>query len=114
MDAQNFKLKALRKKSRMPQTSPRKLDGYMETLIKFYHRKGYGADMIKEFLRGDSLKAPGTATINHVLNNRLPPVKKRRYRLKKHRRRYELAIPGQRLQLDVKYSPMLVGGKTVA
>jgi transposase InsO family protein len=40
-------------------------------------------------------------------------VKKRRFKLKKHRRRYELVIPGQRLQIDVKYSPMPVDGKTV-
>ncbi len=69
--------------------------------------------MIKEFLRREGLQAPSRATIYHVLNKRLPPVKKRRYKLKKHRRRYELVVPGQRLQLDVKYSPMLVGGKTV-
>jgi hypothetical protein len=40
------------------------------------------------------------------------PKKKRRVRLKKHRKRYELVIPGQRLQLDVKYTPMKVEGKT--
>lgn len=108
-----LQLRALRNKSRRPKVSPRKIDGYLETRIGFYHRKGYGADMIKEFLRRDGLRAVSRSTINHVLNNRLPAVKKRRFKLKKHRRRYELVVPGQRLQLDVKYSPMLVGGKTV-
>lgn len=108
-----FRLRALRDKSRRPKRSPRKIEGYVETRIGFYHRKGYGADMIKEFLRREGLKAASRSTINHVLNNRRPAVKRRRFKLKKHRRRYELAIPGQRLQVDVKYSPMLVGGKTV-
>jgi len=108
-----FRLRALRDKSRRPKTSPRKIEGYVETRIAFYHRKGYGADMIKEFLRREGLKAASRSTINHVLNDRRPAIKKRRFKLKKHRRRYELVIPGQRLQLDVKYSPMPVGGKTV-
>ena len=108
-----FRLKALQEKSRRPKRSPRKVEGYVETRIAFYHRKGYGADMIKEYLRREGLRAVSRSTINHVINKRHPPLKRRRYRLKKHRRRYELAIPGQRLQVDVKYSPMLVGGKTV-
>lgn len=108
-----FRLQALCERSRRPKKSPQKIDGYVEARISVYHRKGYGADMIKEFLRREGLKAASRSTINHVLNNRRPAVKKRRLKLKKHRRRYELAIPGQRLQVDVKYSPMLVGGKTV-
>jgi transposase InsO family protein len=111
--AGKFRLRALREKSRRPKRSPKRLDGYVETRIAFYHRKGYGADMIKEFLRREGLKAASRSTINHVLNRRQPPVKKRRFKLKKHRRRYELVIPGQRLQIDVKYTPMPVGGKTV-
>jgi transposase InsO family protein len=111
--AGKFRLRALREKSRRPKRSPNKIDGYAETRIGFYHRKGYGADMIKEFLRREGLKPVSRSTINHVLNKRQSPTKKRRYKLKKHRRRYELAIPGQRLQIDVKYSPMQVGGKTV-
>jgi transposase InsO family protein len=108
-----FLIKALRNRSRKPKTHPKKISGYTETRIGFYQRKGYGADMIKEFLRRDGLPPVSRSTINHVLNNRKPAIKKRRVKLKKHRRRYELVIPGQRLQLDVKYSPMFVGGKTV-
>jgi transposase InsO family protein len=111
--ADKFRLRSLREESRKPKRSPKQVDGYVETRIGFYHRKGYGADMIKEYLRREGLPSASRSTINHVLNERKPAVKKRRFKLKKHRRRYELAIPGQRLQLDVKYSPMLVGGKTV-
>lgn len=107
-----FRLRALREKSRRPKSSPKKIGGYIETRIGFYHRKGYGADMIKEYLLREGLPSVSRSTINHVINDRKPPKKKRRFRLKKHRRRYELVIPGQRLQLDVKYTPMCVGGKT--
>lgn len=108
-----FRLRALKEKSRRPKSSPRKISGYVETRIHFYRRKGFGALMIREYLRREGLSTPCVSTIHHVLNNRSKPVKKKIYKLKKHRRRYELLIPGQRFQLDVKYSPMLVGGKTV-
>jgi transposase InsO family protein len=111
--AGNFQLKSLQEKSRRPKNSPNKVSGYIESRISFYRRKGYGADMVREYLRRENLKSIARSTINHVLNKRKPSIKKRSFKLKKHRLRYELVIPGQRLQLDVKYSPMLVGGKTV-
>ena len=107
-----FKLKALKEYSRRPKRSPKKIDGVIETRIAHYRRKGYGADMIKEYLRREGAKQVSRSTINHVLNMRRSPEKKRRFKLKKHRKRYELVIPGQRLQLDVKYTPMKVEGRT--
>lgn len=111
--AHNFRITALRERSRRPKKSPRKIAATIESRIGSYHRKGYGADMIREFLRREGLAPVSKSTIHHVVNRRKPPHKKRRFKLKKHRRRYELVIPGQRLQVDVKYSPMLVGGKVV-
>jgi transposase InsO family protein len=108
-----FRLRALKEKSRRPKSSPIKIGGYIETRIKFYRRKGYGAQLIREYLKREELNAPSVSTIHHILNNRTKPSKKKVYKLKKHRKRYELVVPGQRFQLDVKYSPMLVGGKTV-
>lgn len=108
-----FRLDALRERSKRPQSSPRKIAGYVENRIGVYSRKGYGADMIREFLLREGLPAVSRSTISHVLNGRRPPIKKRRFKLRKHRHRYELVVPGQRLQVDVKYSPMPVGGKTV-
>lgn len=108
----DFKLAALEELSRRPRRSPKRIDGVIETRIAHYRHKGYGADMIKEYLRREGTKPVSRTTINHVLNKRQPPEKKRRIRLKKHRKRYELVIPGQRLQMDVKYSPMKVEGKT--
>lgn len=110
--AHNFKLSALVERSRRPKTSPRKIDGLVETRIGFYRRKGLGPDMIQEYLRREG-KMVGRSTIAHVINRRKKPQKRRVVRLKKHRRRYELPLPGQRLQIDVKYSPMKVEGRTV-
>jgi transposase InsO family protein len=50
------------------------------------------------------------STICHILNGRKKTKRTRRQKLKAHRRRYELPIPGQRLQLDVKYVPEFVEG----
>lgn len=108
----DFKLSSLEEASRKPKRSPRMIDGVIETRIAYYRRKGYGADMIQEYLRREGRPGVSRSTINHVLNKRRPPERKRRVRLKKHRKRYELVIPGQRLQMDVKYTPMKVEGKT--
>lgn len=108
-----FRLRALKERSRRPKTSPHRIEGYLESRIGFYRRRAYGADMIREFLIREGLRPVSRSTIHHVINKRRPVVKKKRCKLKKHRRRYELVIPGQRFQVDVKYSPMPVGGKTV-
>lgn len=111
LKASGFKLQALVEHSRRPKRSPKKIDGVIETRIAFYRRKGFGPDMIKEYLRREG-KSVAKSTITHVINKRRKPKKRRVTRLKKHRRRYELPLPGQRLQIDVKYSPMKVGGRT--
>lgn len=109
-----FKLKALEEKSRRPKRSPNKIDGLLEKRIHYYRNKGFGPDMIREYLVREGRNAVSTSTINHVINKRQKGYRKPKpARLKKHRRRYELPVPGQRLQLDVKYSPMTVEGQTV-
>jgi len=50
------------------------------------------------------------STICHVLRRRKKRKFTRTVRLKTHRKRYELFIPGQRMQMDVKYVPHPVGG----
>jgi transposase InsO family protein len=112
--AGKFRLRALHEKHRRPKSSPSTIPLLIERRIRHYRKKGFGAPMIQEYLRREARGYVSQKTINHVINNRRPPVRKRRpVKLKKHRKRYELPIPGQRLQVDVKYSPMKVGGKTV-
>lgn len=112
LEASGFEISSLAECSRRPKRSPRKVDGFIETRIAFYRRKGFGPDMIREYLKREGTVV-AKSTITHVINKRKKPVKRRRVKLRKHRRRYELPLPGQRIQLDVKYSPMKVGGKTV-
>lgn len=107
------KLKGLAEKSRRPRRSPKKMSIWLESKIRFLgRRKGFGALMVQQLLLRDGEPKVAVSVIQHVLNDRKPPVKKKRApKLKKHRKRYELPIPGQRLQVDVKYCPVLIAGK---
>ena len=69
----DFKLAALEELSRRPRRSPKRIDGVIETRIAHYLHKGYGAYMIKEYLRREGTKPVSRTTINHVLNKRQPP-----------------------------------------
>lgn len=109
-----FLLKSLREKSRRPKESPKRIDRVLEGRIKHYRKKGLGPAMIREFLVREGRCKLSASTINHVINKRQTGrLKPKPAKLKKHRRRYELPVPGQRLQIDVKYSPMKVAGQTV-
>ena len=105
-----FELKSLEEKSRRPRKSPRKYTSKQELEIKEMQSKGYGARIIQGIFKRSNRKI-STATINHIFNNRKKPKPTRQSKLKGHRKRYELPIPGQRVQLDVKYVPNLIRGK---
>lgn len=110
LKAAKYELWGLEEYSRRPKRSPNQIAKKLEQAIGWYAVRQYGARMIKSMLSREG-SLVGRTTICHVLNHRRPPVKTRKNRLKKHRKRYELVIPGQRFQLDVKYVPELVGGK---
>lgn len=108
----NFKLSSLKEKSRRPCHSPQKITFSVEHFIRKLRRKGYGAPMICELLKREMKVEHSISTIQHVINERKKIfIKKRKPKLKKHRKRYELYIPGERLQMDVKFVPCLVEGK---
>jgi len=110
----SYLLKALQEKSRRPKQSPGRIDGVLESRIKHYRKRGFGPTMIREYLVREKRRRLSPSTINHVINRRRKGhLKPKPARLKKHRKRYELPVPGQRLQIDVKYSPMEVAGQTV-
>lgn len=107
----SFKLKTLHEKSKCPKVSPKKTTRHLENKICELRALGYGCRMIQGVLSREK-KNFSTSTINHILNKRKVPVKKRKNnQLNPHRRRYELPIPGQRLQVDVKYFPHLIRGQ---
>jgi transposase InsO family protein len=66
--------------------------------------------MIHGVLLRENIKI-SVPTISHILNERKKVSRIERKRLNPHNKRYELPIPGQRLQMDVKYVPHKVEGK---
>lgn len=105
-----FELYGLEEKSRKPKNSPNQISKKEEKAIQWYAKRQYGSRMIHAMLKREQISV-SRSTICHVLNKRRSPIKSRKQRLKKHRKRYELVIPGQRMQMDVKYVPEFVGGK---
>ena len=106
----SFKLSSLSEKSRRPRKSPFKIKKNKEIEILELHAKGIGSRMIKGILDREN-RGHSTSTINHILNRRKKPNKEKSRKLKPHRRRYEMPIPGQRLQMDVKYFPGRINGE---
>jgi transposase InsO family protein len=113
LQAGKFKISALVEKSRRPKRSPKKLSLNLERKILYLRKKGFGPEMIQQYLLRGGEKKLSLSTIHHVICGRKPPLKAKAKKLKKHRKRYELPVPGQRIQIDVKFSPMLVGGEKV-
>jgi transposase InsO family protein len=107
-----YELSALREYSRRPRRSPNLIPKQIEQRILWYaNRQNLGSRMIEAMLGREGIRV-SRSTICHVLRRRRRhrPLK-RRHRLKAHNKRYELYIPGQRLQVDVKYVPELIEGQ---
>src|ERR1043166_1128344 len=68
--------------------------------------------MITYRLRRESLLV-SESTVQHVLRRRGREVESKTPRLKTHQRRYELPIPGQRIQIDVKHAGKLNTGQKI-
>lgn len=106
----SYKLTSLAEKSRRPKRSPRKTNKKLENRILELQAARFGALMIQGILRRENIKL-SVPTISHILNRRKHVPKDVRRKLNPHNKRYELPIPGQRLQMDVKYVPHNVNGK---
>jgi len=106
-----WNLSALEEESRRPRSRhPKKLSRALEQKIRQQAEYGFGSPSIQAILARREIKV-ARSTINHVLNKRRKALKRtKREKLKSHRRRYELPIPGMRVQMDVKYVPEPVEG----
>lgn len=104
-------LQGLQERSRRPKTrSPRKTERWIEKKIKKLKKKHrLGAIQIRMALLQENIRI-SKSTIQHILNQRKKPQVVVRRRKVIHKRRYELPIPGQRIQVDVKYAPYLLNG----
>jgi len=112
LEESHFNLESLKEESRRPKFSPRKTCQEIEDKIIDLKVLNHGALMIHGILMRENIKL-SVATIGHILNERKEVTKIERKRLNPHNKRYELPVPGQRLQMDVKYVPHKVEGKRV-
>lgn len=108
----NLNPRSLVEHSRRPHRSPAKTSLKIEQKIRRYRRQGHGPRMIQGVLARENIHC-STSTINHILNKRKSPIKIKKFKPKKHNKRYELPIPGQRLQMDVKYVPNFVNNQRI-
>src|SRR6185437_2015033 len=110
LEKSNWNLRALREHSRRPKSTPKRISKKLEKRIRFFASRQYGARMIEALLSRE--KTPvSQSTISHVLRGRKKSTRKKKRSFNPHRKRYELVIPGQRLQIDVKYVPEPVAGQ---
>lgn len=105
-----FALESLQEKSRRPQRISNQIPAKVEAAIKYYQKKKHGSRLTQAYLRRQKITL-SRSTICHVFNGRKKGKKTKRERIKTHQKRYELPIPGQRFQMDVKYVPTLVDQK---
>jgi transposase InsO family protein len=110
LERAGWKIRALEECSRRPRRSPMKTCSEIEARVHWYAKRQYGSRMIQAMLRRQKVQL-SRGVICHILNGRKKGRRQRLKALNPHRKRYELVIPGQRFQLDVKYVPELVGGK---
>ncbi len=108
-----YKIESLRPRSRRPKTSPRKIPAELEIRIRYLRKiHGEGAEMLLYRLQKEGHKI-SKSTVQYVLNRRRSLRSLRKAKLKAHRKRYELPIPGQRIQIDVKHAGRLNTGQKV-
>lgn len=105
-----MKLESLKERSRRPRKSPKKTCKKVEARIWELRQTRHGGLMIHGILKREGVRV-SVATVCWILNGRKKAPKEHKKRLSPHNKRYELPIPGQRLQVDVKYVPHLVAGK---
>jgi len=109
-EGSGFKLTALDEESRRPKRSPNQTSDEIEVKIRWLQKKHYGSRQIEAHLKRAGNKR-SRKTVCHIMNGRKKVKRGSRARLKTHQKRYELPIPGQRFQMDVKYVPCLIDSK---
>jgi transposase InsO family protein len=110
LEKAKWNLQALREMSRRPQNTPKRISQKLEKRIRFFASRQYGMRMIEALMARE--KTPvSRSTIGHVLRKRRKSTRKKKKTFNPHIKRYELVIPGQRFQIDVKYVPEFVEGK---
>lgn len=100
----NFDLKSLEERSRRPLSHPHKTPPeIVEKIISLRKQTNYGPERLQYHLREQYHIHLACSTIGHILKreNLIPP--KRLKPRKKHPKRYQMPLPGDLVQMDVKY-----------
>lgn len=106
-----FRSKSLEKLSTRPKQSPMRKSHWIVYWVKYYRiEKHYGAERIQAYLRLDHNILISISTIGRILKKQRLIGKRKRLPSKKHLKRYELSVAGERMQLDVKYLPYRIHG----
>jgi transposase InsO family protein len=108
----NYKVNSVRETSRKPKKNPNRTKPRLNQKILHYSRWGYGAPMITAILQRKGIKI-AESTVSHILRGRKKKIKLKKSKVKAHNKRYELPIPGLRMQLDVKYVPEKINGNRI-
>jgi transposase InsO family protein len=104
---------SLADRSRRPKSHPKTIEGaWKRRIVKLRKKTGYGPDRIWAiFTRKGLNNVPSPTGIYQVLKREGLIRKKRKPSRKKHKRRYEMPNPGDRIQIDIKYVPYLMNGQ---
>lgn len=94
-------------RSKRPKKSPHKTSFLNEKLIAKYRRKtGYGKERLHDMILERTGIKIAVSTIGKVLDRLKLLIRKRAFSTqKKHTRCYNVLMPGQRIQMDIKYVP---------
>jgi len=104
---------SLTDRSRRPNSHPKTIQGaWQRRIVKLRKKTCYGSGRIWAiFMRKGLDGIPSPSGIYQVLLREGLIKKRRKTSRKKHKRRYEMPNPGNRVQIDIKYVPYLMKGQ---
>lgn len=104
---------SLADRSRRPNSHPKTIEGaWKRRIVRLRQKTGYGPRrMWAIFTRKGFNDVPSPNGIYQVLKREGLIIKRRKPSRKKHKRRYEMPNPGDRVQIDIKYVPYLMNGQ---
>jgi len=103
---------SLADRSRRPHSNPRTIRGeWKERIVDFRKKTGYGPLRLwAHFVRDGWEDAPSPHGIYQVLRREGLIKTRTKAPRKKHKRRYEMPMPGDRVQVDIKFVPYRIHG----
>ena len=110
--ASGFNPQCLADRSRRPHNHPRTIRGeWKDRIVRFREDTGYGPARLWAWLvRQGFEQIPSPFGIYKVLSRQGLTRSRSKPTRKKHKRRYEMPMPGDRIQIDIKFVPYRIRG----